>query len=64
MNATALTPARSWHQWTAGSVAVQRYAIKAGEWITVEADCVMVCDAMPVLVVDGVLRLDGVLKGS
>ena len=45
-------------------MAVQRYAIKAGEWITVEDGCVMVCDAMPVLVVDGVLRLDGVLKGS
>ena len=54
----------SWHQWAAGSVSVQRYAIKAGEWVTVDEACVMVCDALPVLVVDGVLRLDGVLKGA
>lgn len=54
----------SWHKWAAGSVSVQRYAIRAGEWVTVDDACVMVCDALPVLVVDGVLRLDGVLKGA
>ena len=43
---------------------MQRYAIREHEWITVDADCVMVCDAMPSLIVNGVLRLDGVLKGA
>lgn len=43
---------------------MQRYAVKAGEWVTVADACVLVCDAMPVLVVDGCLRLDGVLKGA
>lgn len=45
-------------------MSVQRYAIKAGEWITVVDGCLLACDAMPVLIVDGVLRLDGVLKGA
>lgn len=54
----------NWNQWTAGAVGVQRYAIAGNEWVTVEAGRVMLCDAMPVLVVDGMLRLDGVVKGS
>jgi hypothetical protein len=45
-------------------MSVQRYAVKAGEWVTVADACVLVCDAMPVLVVDGCLRLDGVVKGA
>ena len=55
---------QSWNQWTAGSMSVQRYAVKAGEWVTVADACVLVCNAVPVLVVDGCLRLDGVVKGA
>lgn len=54
----------NWKQWTAGAVGVQRYAIAAEEWVTVDAGYVMVCDVVPVLVVDGVLRLNGLLKGA
>ena len=43
---------------------MQRYAILANEWMTVEAGRVMLCSALPVLVVNGVVRLDGVLKGA
>lgn len=54
----------AWHQWTAWAVGVQRYAIAAGEWVTVDAGRVVLFDALAVLVVDGVVRLDGVLRGS
>ena len=54
----------NWNQWTAGAVGVQRYEIAVNEWVTVEAGRVMLCNAMPVLVLNGMLRLDGVLKGS
>ena len=60
----ALPESVGWNQWTAGSLSVQRYAVKAHEWITVNDACVLVCDAMPVLIVDGVLRLNGVVKGA
>lgn len=41
---------------------LQRYHIEPGEWLEVPAGSVAVLDAVAVLVVDGVLRLSGVLK--
>lgn len=51
-----------WHQWVASVAQVQRYRIEAGEWVTVEAGRVLVCDLYPALILDGVLRLDGVVR--
>lgn len=41
---------------------LQRYWIPAGEYVTVRPGFVMVVDAFGVIVVDGLLRLDGALK--
>lgn len=41
---------------------LQRYAVQSGEWVTVDDGFVAVLDAVAVLVVDGVLRLDGAVK--
>lgn len=53
---------KPWLQWMASVAQVQRYAIDVDEWVTVEAGRVLVCDLYPVLIVDGVLRLDGAVR--
>jgi|GEM_PF-3768919 len=46
----------------AATTGLERFRVAENEWVTVVAGFVMVLTASPVLIVDGVLRLDGVVR--
>ena len=50
---------RVWAKWSVG--AVNRYAVAADEWVWIEAGYVATVGPVAALLVDGVVRLDGVL---
>lgn len=49
----------TWKIWAATNL--QRYAIGLNEYVTIQAGFVMVVDTVPLLRVDGCLKLDGLL---
>lgn len=50
--------------WLVAELGRERYAVALNEWIRVEPGKVLVVATVAALVLDGVLQLDGVLRGG